>query len=136
MALIEKHDLDYLLANIKIVEDTAARGGVKNPSAYLMKAIQNDYRPTKGIQNPDSSTVADTEVSNAVKEDRVDRAKVEEYIASLSSEILEQYRINYKLYLNDNPLFKRLLESKGFDSDIIQYQWIRFVGSIMEEETE
>jgi hypothetical protein len=48
--LIGMHDLEYLLANIKIVEDNAARGGVKNPSAYLIKAIQNDYRPSKEVQ--------------------------------------------------------------------------------------
>jgi hypothetical protein len=43
--LLEKHDEDYILANLKAVEDRINEGGeVKNVSAYLMSAFEKDYR--------------------------------------------------------------------------------------------
>lgn len=44
--LLKTHDLQYLLANIAIVEKRLSDGKqIKNVPAYLMAAFENDYRP-------------------------------------------------------------------------------------------
>jgi hypothetical protein len=44
--LIEKHDEDYILANIRVVEEELQEWKViRNIPAYLMKAFQVDFRP-------------------------------------------------------------------------------------------
>lgn len=46
--LLEKHDEDYILANISYVEEELASGKeIRNVPAYLMKAFEVDFRPVE-----------------------------------------------------------------------------------------
>ena len=96
-----------------------------------MKAIQNDYRPSETVQKSYCVSIPLTDNNITQTVEQLDRAKIEEFLSTLKPKILEEYKTNFMLYLNDNPLFKRILESKGYDSDIIQYQWNRFVNDLM-----
>ena len=42
--LIVKHDEQYLLANLKIVEEQLQKGEIQNVTGYLLKAFQTDFR--------------------------------------------------------------------------------------------
>lgn len=42
--LIGKHDEQYLLANLKIVEEQLQKGEIQNVTGYLLKAFQTDFR--------------------------------------------------------------------------------------------
>ncbi len=63
------------MANIRIVEESIKKGGVNNPKAYLLKAIQNDYRDSKEVQK---------EQENAKKREmkRVEEFKIQEIASS------------------------------------------------------
>lgn len=43
-ALLSNHNEQYLWANIAIVEEQAAKGNIKDITAYLLKAFSDDYR--------------------------------------------------------------------------------------------
>ena len=46
--LLKKHDEDYVLANIRVIEEEFKNGKeIRNVSAYLMKAFEVDFRPTE-----------------------------------------------------------------------------------------
>jgi hypothetical protein len=49
--LKNKHDLEYLLANAEVVLEQTQKQTISNPTGYLLKALQNDYRP---VQNSDT----------------------------------------------------------------------------------
>lgn len=49
--LKNKHDLEYLLANTEVVLEQTQKQTITNPTGYLLKALQNDYRP---VQNSES----------------------------------------------------------------------------------
>ena len=49
--LKEKHDFEYLLANAEVVLEQSLKQRLSNPTGYLLKALQNDYRP---VQNNDA----------------------------------------------------------------------------------
>ncbi len=123
--ILEQHDLDYLLANIKIVEENASRGRVKNPSAYLMKAIQNDYRPTKLVQPINENPIAQKSKEESIFFEN--KKRLEQQIASLPMKTQMDCKKNFKVYLNNNPFFKKILETKGIQNEIIQHQWLRFM---------
>ncbi len=125
--LIAKHDLEYLLANIKIAEDSTSKGRVKNPAAYLIKAIQNDYRHPKLVQTIDEKLIAKKSIEKFNTSEN--KFKLKQQIASLSKGTLMDCKKNFELYLNDNPFFKKILETKGIENDIIQNQWLRFMRS-------
>jgi hypothetical protein len=46
--LLEKHDEDYILANIRVIEEELKNGKeIRNIPAYLMKAFEVDFRPVE-----------------------------------------------------------------------------------------
>jgi hypothetical protein len=45
--LLKKHDEQYLLANLEIVDEKIKKGEIQNIPAYLLKAFQNDFRPAE-----------------------------------------------------------------------------------------
>lgn len=48
--LLKKHDEQYLLANISIVEEQVKKGNVSNVVGYLLKAFQDDFSHAKSEQ--------------------------------------------------------------------------------------
>jgi plasmid replication initiation protein len=42
--LIQKHDLEYILTNLQIVEEQIQKGKIQNVTGYLLKAFQSDFR--------------------------------------------------------------------------------------------
>lgn len=140
--LLEKHDEDYVLANIRIVEEELAGGKtIRNVPAYLMKAFEVDFRPLE------------------TEQDRIKKLKTEEKFQASKRAALEQEQRKGLLkrfeqekmqavstVLNDlkpaeikalkaefltgiqaNPLFKKMLDSKGFEAAIIQSHRHKFI---------
>lgn len=46
---LKYNDHDYLIGNIKVIEEEIKRksGKIRNIAAYMIKALQTDYRPTE-----------------------------------------------------------------------------------------
>lgn len=140
--LLEKHDEDYILANIRVVEEELANWKqINSVPAYLMKAFQIDFRPLE------------TEFGKLQKEQKQERLiedkKAEEWEAQKKelakkfekekiqavAQILDQMdeqttsemREEFLTEMKRNPLFSKILETKGLESAPIQTQWINFI---------
>lgn len=132
--LIEKHDHQYLLANIRIVEESVTKGGVRNPKGYLLKAIQNDYRDSKLLQNDrimaieESNWALSKEKNEEAKEkEKLRREQILSFITTFSEEEYNNLKNEYLQTFENNTFFKKLYESRGFNDKIIQYQRCKFV---------
>ena len=45
--VVKKHDEDYILANIEVMEEVMKRKKIHSPPGFLMSAFEVDYRPKK-----------------------------------------------------------------------------------------
>jgi hypothetical protein len=66
--LVETYDGDRIRANIAYVEKECGAGKVKNPPAFLLRAIEEDYRPKKTPEELHKEDVAATD--SALHEER------------------------------------------------------------------
>ena len=140
--LLEKHDEDYILANIRFVEGELASGKeIRNVPAYLMKAFEVDFRPietehdrVKSERKQSKQAVEQQETAHEKKRiellkqfERQKVAAVENLLKSLDGEVLNALKEEFLTTVQTNPLFKKMLETKGFDSSIIQLQRRNFL---------
>jgi len=140
--LIENHDEDYILANIRVVEEDLKNGkNIRNVTAYLMKAFEVDFRPEetaydKAQKAKKLKSEQEEITKNKIQQEQqklqhaFDEEKneaIENLLKGLEEADLKKLKKDFLAGIKDNTLFSKMLESKGFESGIIQMQWKKFV---------
>lgn len=133
--LLEKHDEEYILANIRIVEEELASGKeIRNIPAYLMKAFEVDFRPLETEHDKikkqkveekfqESKRVALEQEHRKWLLKRFEQQKmqaVSTILNDLKPEEVEALKEEFLIGIQANPLFKKMLDTKGFESATIQ----------------
>lgn len=139
--LLEKHEIEYLNDNIEIVEEQLAKGNVKNPTAYLLKALQQDYRSPEShyskqkkeederaqiamVKQTEEAALLESLIVAYTEEKRV---KVEEVLQSLSDEETAQWKTAFLHSQEGNIFFKKYYPSKGREYPITQGQRYNYI---------
>jgi hypothetical protein len=140
--LIGKHDEDYILANIRVIEEELKNGKeIRNVPAYLMKAFEVDFRPVETefdkIQHKKKEGKAlaeqkagewETLRKELLKQfDRQKTQAVADILDKLDDTETATLKSEFLLEIDKSPLLKKVLESKWLDSSHIQVQRINFI---------
>lgn len=148
--LIGKHDEDYILANIRVIEEELKNGKeIRNVPAYLMKAFEVDFRPVETefdkIQHKKKENKAlaekqagewETLKRELLKQfDRKKTQAVADVLDKLDDDETATLKSEFLLEIDKSPLLKKVLESKWLDSSHIQVQWINFIAHRYLEKT-
>ncbi|MEZ5059724.1 MAG: hypothetical protein R2879_22045 [Saprospiraceae bacterium] len=122
-----KHDLEYLLANTEVVLEQTQKQTISNPTGYLLKALQNDYRP---LQNGDTNAPIDR-LPHGEEQAQGPEVSIQDQIAQLTktldAEELSIIQQSFLMELSTKEFMKKVLDSKGFDHPIIQGQWLKYL---------
>ncbi|MEL7120692.1 MAG: replication initiation protein [Bacteroidota bacterium] len=144
-SLIKKHDEQYLWANIAIVEEELRKGKINNVTAYILKAFQVDYRPqeTPLDKKKKAEEQQKKEQEAKVQEEKAlldkqrtahenrKKSRIESTLKSMEADTIEQLKTDFLQEIEENELFSKMLQSKGFDHPVIQIQRIKFLSSIL-----
>lgn len=148
--LMGKHDEDYILANIRVIEEELKNGKeIRNIPAYLMKAFEVDFRPVETefdkIQHKKKENKALAEKQAGEWEtlrmellkqfDRQKTQAVADVLDKLDDAETATLKSGFLLEIDKSPLLKKVLESKWLDSSHIQVQWINFIAHRYLEKT-
>lgn len=137
--ILEKHDEDYIMANIRVVEEALQAGKkIRNLGAYLLKAFEIDFRPTVTDFEKErvrQKTLEYQAVAQRKQEEQAQiealenerNAQVNEILTTLDGDSLAILKSEYLAFVNENPLFKKFLASKGFDHGTIQVHRRKFI---------
>jgi hypothetical protein len=125
--LIGKHDEDYILANIRVIEEELKNGKeIRNVPAYLMKAFEVDFRPVETefdkIQHKkkESKALAEKQAgeweslrNELLKQfDRQKTQAVADVLDKLDDTETATLKSEFLLEIDKSPLLKKVLESK------------------------
>lgn len=140
--LIENHDEDYILGNIRVVEEELKNGkDIRNVTGYLMKAFDVDFRPVeteydkaknakKRKAEQEAAIKAENEKELKKRQRTFEKNKekaVENLLKDLDQTVLKSLKEEFISSIKDNTLFSKMMESKGFESGTIQTQRRKFV---------
>lgn len=139
--LVKKHDEQYLRANISIVEEQAKKGGIKNVTAYLMKAFETDFRPVETgfevkTREQEKAALEQQKEAEFRKKKRqklltaFEREKIiaiKDLLKTLDESVVKSSKEEFLTSIENNPIFTVILASKGFDSAVIQSQWQKYL---------
>ena len=140
-AILKEHDEQYLRANIAIVEEQVKKGKVRNPTAYLLKAFQDDYSTpeteyTKQLKEESAQKKMEKEeAEKATKEEKEKRQAFNKMKAILVKNRLKKLEHFEVEKLNEaflektksNPLLCKLLDAKWIDSSFLQVHRYKFL---------
>jgi hypothetical protein len=132
--LAETYDEDRIRENITQVEREYSTGKVKNLSAYLVRAIEEDYRPKKSVEDErreaEAAKAHDREVRQQGLEEltrdwnRYRERRVRERFLALSHEEQEARRAAFVKGLpQTNPILHRQYRKEGFESRMVEAQF-------------
>ena len=124
--LIEKHDEQYLWANIAIVEEELKKGKISNVTAYLLKAFQNDYRPQETtyekklkeekerLAKEEEKKQLEEQFTNQQRADFEEQKKklVQTKLKAIDQLEVEQLKIHFIEEIQENDLFIKIYNSK------------------------
>ena len=125
--LMGKHDEDYILANIRVIEEELKNGKeIRNIPAYLMKAFEVDFRPVETefdkIQHKKKENKAlsekqarewETLKKELIKQfDRKKTQDVADVLDKLDDAETATLKSEFLLEIDKSPLLKKVLESK------------------------
>ncbi|MDX2133590.1 MAG: hypothetical protein SFV52_02325 [Saprospiraceae bacterium] len=124
---LQKHDEDYILANIRVIEEELKNGKeIRNIPAYLMKAFEVDFRPIETefdkIQQKKKENKAlaekqagewETLKKELLKQfDREKTQAVADVLDKLDDAETATLKSEFLLEIDKSPLLKKVLESK------------------------
>lgn len=139
--LLAKHDEDYILANIVVVEQELEKGkDIRNVTAYLMKAFVVDFRPTAIEMKTRKQLIVEEKIIEAKsKEDEVQKLRTQYELekkkviqATLETEddsAIEKLKWQFIKEVEESKFNKKIYEQKGFDYHAIQAAWYKFLGN-------
>lgn len=124
--LLKKHDEDYILANIRVVEEEIEKGKeIHSIPAYLMKAFEVDFRPEKQLRKvreeeekrkkEQEEVLQHRQVEEKNLHNQYEQEKniaLETLLKELNEESLKTLKEEFITTVNNNALFSKILESK------------------------
>lgn len=131
--IMEKHDPQYILAKIKVVQSATSfqQGKIKNLAKYLMSAIEEDYQPNK------TSVAVQPDRFEAANQKRVDQQKIERERRQQNKMILQRFeQLNEKEQKNilvdftkqiSKSVYGDIYERDGLKNLLVQDQFCHFV---------
>ncbi|RKT37946.1 replication initiation protein [Thiocapsa rosea] len=130
-ALVETYDETRIRENIAHVEREYQAGKVKVLSAYLIRAIEEDYRPkVKSAALPERSEMSEREAAEKAREElltdwnRYRERRVRERFAVLSSAEQEAHRSAFVERLDHtSSILKKQFKKDGFASRMVDAQF-------------
>lgn len=140
--ILQKHDEDYILANIRVVEEELESGKkIRNIPAYLMRAFEVDFRPVETEfdkikkQKSELKAIALQAVEEEEQKkqeleldfERDKNSRIEGILASLEKDKEATLKEIFLASVKENPIFKKFLETKGFEHGTIQTQRRKFI---------
>ncbi len=124
--LLKERDEQYLLANIAIVEEQMKTGKVSNPTGYLLKAFQNDYRPVEteyakqqqvALENKkteqkekEKALLLQEARSKKIEQQKTDL--IRSNLTKIGREEFEKLKLEFLPSIESNHIFSKYLESK------------------------
>jgi hypothetical protein len=128
--MVERYDEERIRENMAYAEKEYETGKVKNPSAYLIRAIEEDYRPKKTLeelcQEEESAKERARQAEReALEEERREweryrERRVRERFAQLAAEDQETRRAKFSERLKAaNPLIYKQFKKDGFNSRLV-----------------
>ena len=132
--LLQKHDLQYLQANIAVVKEQVNKGDVNNPAAYLLKAFQVDYSPLANAyteqQQAKAAAQQEAAAAKAAAQQQLDSIKgdyaaqkkesIDQALQSLSKEKTAWLQAAFQSSLS--MLFQKYYAERGLEHPLIQAQ--------------
>ena len=141
--LLHKHDLEYLQANIAIVKEQADKGAIKNAAAYLLKALQVDYRPTETQYGREQKQLAEQRQKEQEQKEQ-EAAQLQELKTAYATErkqmadaalqsLPEEKTAWYKAAFLDGltGIFKKYYTDKGREHPMLQAHRYSFVAKTL-----
>lgn len=139
--LLQRHDLQYLQANITIAEEQIEKGDVQNPTAYLLKALQVDYRQPENEyskqQKEEAELAGKAKAERQAADERLESTKanfiverkemIVQAMQSLSEEKTAWYKAAFLNNHKEDKFFQRYYTVKGFEFPLIQAQRYSFI---------
>lgn len=125
--LLESHDEDYILANIRVVEESMQNGKeIHNIPAYLMKAFEVDFtasessmsslRKQEDIKKEQQQKEQEEQrkIEQELRQEFEDHKikEVEKLLNSLNETALKELKEQFLVLIKENLLFSKILESK------------------------
>ncbi len=132
---LEKHDEDYLLSNIAVVEGYLEKGmEIKNIKAYIKSAFKADYRPSETEYDKQETKITAAKIAKETEEQKEKSIQEErqqqfkewknnlalERFATLSEEGREEYKTAFLEKAKDNHFLAKNLQKMGFEHPVIQ----------------
>jgi hypothetical protein len=132
--LVETYTEDRIRENVAHVEKEHQAGKIKNLSAYLIRAIEEDYRPKKTQdevhREDEAAKIRERESQQQVVDQKVHEwnryreRRVRERFLELAPEEQEAYRMAFVERLRDsNPILHRQHKKEGFKSRLVEAQF-------------
>ncbi len=144
-SLINAHDEERIRGNIAYADREFQAGKVKNRSAYLIRAIEEDYRPRSDMElTPEQRASADRAAAEQAREaliadwQRFRERQVRERFAALPAEEQEMHRNAFveRVKSGGNPILKRQFTKDGFASRMVDAQFFSELREILLERPE
>jgi plasmid replication initiation protein len=136
--LVQKHDTGYLEANIEIVREQVAKGEVQNVRAYLLKALQVDFREQANEHTKQLAAAA-----KAQEAERMQKQAAAEELEGLKSDFEQERRESLVLAIQSlgtektallqaafldtlKPIFQKYYQKGGLEHIMIQAQRVHY----------
>lgn len=132
--MLDHHDEQYIRANITIVEEQAKKGTIKNITAYLLKAFEDDYRSQETEFSKQQNLVLEQKLAEdkqkaiaLAKEEALEkqfnqwkRQTVLTRVEELPSEEQEIMKKGFLEEIAKTDFHNELLKKKGFENQVIK----------------
>lgn len=139
--LIQKHDTEYILANLDIVEEQIQKGEIKNVTAYLLKAFNIDFRTPeteytkaqkeeiekKQKEQEEKERLEHEAEEQKVEEYRIKKEKAEAYLCTLTEAKKEELLQEFLKEIKENVFLTKFFTKFGLNNPVVYSKRIDFL---------
>lgn len=139
--LLKKHDEQYLLANIAIVEEQLKKKNIQNVPAYLISALKADYRPTETERSKQQQeTTQQQQAEQAAKEqeglqmqqakdqfERERKAAIENALKDITESEQQALLTGFVMDNDGNVFFQKRYVQGGLNNPFVQGKRQNFI---------
>ena len=129
------------------MEEKVNQGSVKNPTAYLMKAFQDDYRTPETeyvkLQEEEQQIKKEQEVQQELAQKKAAEEKqafkerkritIQSRLSELDLSRVEELKAHFidGIRQSNSPFYKRIYDLKGFEDGVIQSYWFKYLSKVL-----
>ena len=139
--LLKKHDEQYLLANIAIVEEQLKKKNIQNVPAYLLSALKADYRPVETEWSKQQKETAQEQQAEHVAKaqeqlqmqqakdqfERERKAAIDKALKEISESEQQALLTGFELENESNVFFQKRYTQGGLGNPFVQGKWYGFI---------